>query len=85
MQRFTQEESPVKAASQMTQKTREWPGTFSEPAFQRFVTSGYESLEKSASHPGGLTLFVCHPRTEDMGALPLDKAKSKIRNLLRLQ
>jgi hypothetical protein len=84
MQRFTQEKSPIKATNQMAQKTREWPGAFSETAFQRFITSGYKSLEKSASHPGGLAIFMCHPRTEDIGALPLDKDKSKFRDLLGL-
>jgi hypothetical protein len=63
MQHFTQEKSSIKAANQMAQKTGEWTGTFSEPAFQRFLTSGYKSQEKNASHPGGFTIFLCHPRS----------------------
>jgi hypothetical protein len=84
MQHFTQEKSSIKATNQMAQKTREWTGTFSEPAFQRFLTSGYESQEKNASHPGGFTIFLCHPRSVDNGVLPLDKDKSRIRDLLGL-
>jgi hypothetical protein len=46
------------------------------------------TLPSSASSPlvpGGLMVFMCHPRNEDNGALPLAKDKSKIRDLLGIE
>jgi hypothetical protein len=85
MQRFTQEKSAVKAANQMAHVSRGWLGTFSLPAFQRFITNGYESSEKSASNPGGFTIFMCYSSVDDRGLKPLDQDESKIRDLLGLE
>jgi hypothetical protein len=40
MIRFTQEKSTIRAANQMTQKTRQWSGTFSEAALSTSLWSG---------------------------------------------
>jgi hypothetical protein len=85
MQRFTQEKSAVKAANQTAHMSRGWLGTFSLPAFQRFITTGYESSEKSASNPGRFTIFMCYPSVADVGFKPLDQYESKIRDLLGLE
>jgi hypothetical protein len=53
--------------------SREWLGTFSVPTFQRFVTTGYESTEKSPSHPGGFKIFMCQPTVVNIDAKPINQ------------
>jgi len=82
MTAFMKEKHAIKAVGQMKYETRSWPGTFSDSAFQRFLTSGFVSQETSASHLGGFTVFMCYPKAIDVGTVPINKDKAKIRDML---
>jgi len=75
----------IKAISQMKYQTCHWTGTFSEAGFHRFLTPGFVSQESSASHLGGFTAFTFHPKAADVGMLPMNKDKAKIRDMLGIK
>lgn len=84
MNAFIKQKHAIRAVAQLKYESRDWPGTFSESALQRFLVNGFVAQEASASQLGGFTVFMCYPKASDVGTVPLYKDKARIRDMLGL-
>jgi hypothetical protein len=76
--------SPTAAVNRILSEMRSWQGGVSVSGLHRFFANGFMSQENNAADVGGLSIFLCFPKTRDSGPVAFNQDRAQLREHLDL-
>jgi hypothetical protein len=76
--------SPTAAVNRILSEMRSWQGGVSISGLHRFFANGFMSQENNAAGVGGLSIFLCFPKTRDSGPVAFNQDRAQLREHLDL-
>ena len=76
--------SPTAAVNRILSEMRGWQGGVSTSGLHRFFANGFMSQENNAADVGGLSIFLCFPKTRDSGPVAFNQDRAQLREHLDL-
>jgi hypothetical protein len=76
--------SPTAAVNRILSEMRSWQGGVSISGLHRFFANGFMSQENNAADVGGLSIFLCFPKTRDSGPVAFNQDRAQLREHLDL-
>jgi hypothetical protein len=76
--------SPTAAVNRILSEMRSWQGGVSISGLHRFFANGFMSQENNAADVGGLSIFLCFPKTRDSGPVAFNQDRIQLREHLDL-
>jgi hypothetical protein len=70
--------SPTAAVNRILSEMRSWQGGVSISGLHRFFANGFMSQENNAADVGGLSIFLCFPKTQDSGPVAFNQDRAQL-------